>query len=92
MLQSALGDYSLPIRGNIECPDLAVSDEAQQIRRLSIAKRTGSIPPRARNDRADPYSIFHLRPSNGGMKPVSNRNGTTSVADAVEAAPCHKTP
>jgi hypothetical protein len=44
----------------------------------------------ASNERADLYSIFDLRSSNGGMEPVSNRNCRTSVDDAVEPATCHK--
>ena len=52
----------------------------------------GCRPPRfrGRNQTADLYSIFDLRPGNGDMEPVSNRNCRASVADAVEPATCHR--
>ena len=67
-------------RRNIECPDSPLSDEAQQ---LAIA------PHRGPQRQTDLYSIFDLRPSNGDMKPVSNRNCRACVAD-VEPATCHR--
>jgi hypothetical protein len=44
----------------------------------------------ARNERAELHSILDLRPSNGDMGPVSNRNCRASVANAVVPATCHR--